>query len=464
MPLPPHAVLLLIAAATAATATAGSAKAAAGFSVTPEQVVLRGNFDRLQLVVGKINATGKRDDHSADLTHKARYASLAPDIVSVNTSGRLVARNNGQTRVEVVVEGETRYVTVRVSEVVKNPVIGFKEQVGPILSKHGCNMGACHASQHGKGGFKLSVFGFAPGNDRRAIIRDRHQRRVNLLRPEDSLFLRKPTTTVPHGGGHRLGRDSIDHEILVAWLLSGASGPQSKAPKVTGLKVFPNRHVGSPGTEQQLRVVAHYSDKTSRDVTAWAKYDSMDESILDVAPSGLVTASDRGQATVMVRYEGQAQIAMFVTPFAESVSLDGWKNNNFVDALAETKFRELAIAPSGLCSDDAFIRRAYLDATGTLPTPDETRDFLASTRPDKRQRLIDELLGLTGDPKRDRFNDRYAAWWTLKWSDLIRNSSNKLGEQGMWALHNWIRESFRTNKRFDRFVTELVTAKGSIYS
>ena len=459
---PPHLVLVTLAIAIASSTT--TVEAAAGFSVTPEQATLRGNFARLQLVVGKTNANGKRDDRSIDLTRKARYTSLTPDIVAVNSTGELLARSNGQAQVEVVVEGETRYVTVAVSQVTGTPVIGFKEQVGPILSKHGCNMGACHASQYGKGGFKLSVFGFDPANDRRAIVRDHHQRRVSLVRPEGSLFLRKPTMQVPHSGGHRLGRNSVDHDILVAWLLGGAGGPESKAPKVTGLQVFPTRHVGPAGTEQQLRVVARYSDKTTRDVTAWAKYDSMDEAILDVAPTGLVTASDRGQASVMIRFEGQAQIAMFVTPFAKSVSLAGWKNNNFVDELAVAKFRELAIAPSGLCGDDAFIRRAYIDATGTLPTPGETRDFLASPRPDKRQRLIDELLGLTGDPKRDRFNDRYAAWWTLKWSDLIRNSSNKLGEQGMWALHNWIRESFRTNKPFDRFVTELVTAKGSIYS
>ena len=437
------------------------------FQVTPAKASLVGNFSRLQLVVSELTNGNGPTDRSNDLTRTVRYTSLNPEIVGVTPAGELQARHNGTARVEVrtaVDGGQVQLVEVTVSGLVDNPAIGFREQVGPILSKHGCNSGSCHAAQYGKGGFKLSVFGFDPGRDRTAIVRERHQRRVSLVSPRDSLFLRKPTMKVPHGGGHRLDGDSIDHEILVAWLLSGAPAPSSKAPKVTRLEVFPKRRVCDVRAQQQLQVIAHYSDKTSRDVTAWAKYDSMDESILDVAPSGLVTASDRGQAPVMIRFEGQAAIAMFVTPFSTSATMDDWKNNNFVDELASAKFRELGIEPSGLCDDATFVRRVTLDLIGTLPSPQMARDFIDSKHPDKRQRLIDELLGLTGDPARDRYNDLYAAWWTLKWSDLIRNSSNKLGEQGMWALHNWIRESFRINKSFDRFVGELVTAKGSIYS
>ena len=447
----------------------GQAVAADGvrIAVVPEKASLVGNFARLQLVVSELSDGNTRTDRSNDLTRKVVYTSLNPDMVRVSPTGELLARSNGTTRVEVMAPGAggaVRLVEVSVSGVVANPAIGFRQQVSPILSKHGCNSGSCHAAQYGKGGFKLSVFGYDPDLDQKAIIRDRHQRRVSLVAPRESLFLRKPTLQVPHGGGQRLGRDSVDHEILVAWLLAGGPDSNGKAHEVTRLEVFPRRRVGQVGTTQQLSVVAHYNDKTTRDVTAWAKYDSMDESILEIAASGLVTASGRGQASVMVRFGSQAEISMFVTPFASNAKLEGWKNNNFVDELAAAKFRELGIEPSGLCDDATFLRRVTLDLIGTLPSPDTARAFIDSKLPDKRQRLIDELLGQTGDPARDRFNDLYAAWWTLKWSDLIRNSSNKLGEQGMWALHNWIRESFRTNKPFDRFVSELVTAKGSIYS
>ena len=450
----------------------GQAAAAEGtrIVVSPDKAHLQGHFARLQLVVSE-SAQGRsrnsRNDRSADLTRTVVYTSLNPDVVSVSPSGELLARGNGTTRVEVMARGaggEVRLVEVSVSGVGAQAAIGFRQHVSPILSKHGCNSGSCHAAQYGKGGFKLSVFGYDPGLDQKSIIRDRHQRRVSLVAPRESLFLRKPTLQVPHGGGQRLARDSVDHEILVAWLLAGGPDSNGKAHEVARLEVFPRRRLGTVGTTQQLRVVAHYKDKSTRDVTAWAKYDSMDESILEIAASGLVTASGRGQASVMIRFGSQAEIAMFVTPFANTAKLEGWKNNNFVDELAAAKFRELGIEPSGLCDDATFLRRVSLDLIGTLPSPKTALAFIDSKRPDKRQRLIDELLGQTGDPDRDRFNDLYAAWWTLKWSDLIRNSSNKLGEQGMWALHNWIRESFRTNKSFDRFVSELVTAKGSIYS
>ena len=185
------------------------------FEVVPARATLRGNFARTQLVVHPQADGSQRSDRAEDLSRAAGYATLDPSIVTVNDSGQLLARGNGSTSVAVTVEGTVRYVAVEVSDVVDRPEIGFKEQVRPILSKHGCNMGACHAAQHGKGGFKLSIFGYNPSNDRRGIVRDRHQRRVSFVRPAQSLFLLKPTLQVPHGGGQRLQRTSVDHDILV---------------------------------------------------------------------------------------------------------------------------------------------------------------------------------------------------------------------------------------------------------
>jgi hypothetical protein len=222
--------------------------------------------------------------------------------------------------------------------------------------------------------------------------------------------------------------------------------------------------VGPPGLTQQLRVVATYGNGQARDVTALARFDSMDEGVLRVSPTGRVSTVGRGQGVALVRFDEQAEIATFVVPYAESVDLAGWKDNNFIDNLAAAKFREIGIAPSPLCDDATFLRRAYLDATGTLPTPAQAAAFLDDKRADKRDRLIDELLGLTGDPARDVHNNAYAAFWALKWADLIRSNSTAAGEQGMWALHNWLTASFRDNKPFDRFVRELITSRGSTFS
>lgn len=435
-----------------------------GLAVHPAEVKLARNFEQLQVVVTAKNADGNISDRSADLTSNAQFEVANPEIVSVTSSGRLLAKANGQTTLRIRVGNTTSEVSVTVSDVADVPKIEFMRDIAPLLSKTGCNMGACHAVQHGQAGFKLTVFNFDPDADRAAIARDRLQRRMNPIDPEQSLFLLKPTMAVPHGGGKRLAAGSVEHQVLVSWIKGGAPAPLKDAPKVTAINVFPAQRVGQKGLKQQLRVEATYSDKTVRDVTALTRFDSMDDGMLAVSNDGLVTTSSAGQAQVMARFEGQAAISMFVVPYHENLELAGWTNNNFVDELASQKFRELGIEPSPLSDDATFIRRAFLDATGTLPTVDQVRKFLTSTEPKKREQLVDELLGLTGDPARDIHNDNYAAFWALKWADLLRNTSNRKSvDQGMWAMHNWLRESFRTNKPFNQFVRELVTAKGSIY-
>jgi hypothetical protein len=434
------------------------------FQVTPADISLNGNYARLQVVVTKLGDDGTNSSHSEDLTSSASFSSSDPAVFTVTATGELLAVRDGSAKLTVTTKDVSREIPVKISGVLEKPAIGFIEHISPILSKAGCNMGACHASQHGKGGFVLSVFGFEPDKDAAMMARDRDRRRVNLLEPEQSLILQKPTMRVAHGGGKRLSETDIDYQILVSWLKGGAPAPRAEAPQVTKLEVWPVQRLTERGAKQQLRVSASYSNGDVRDVTAWARYDSMDDGVLSVSRSGVVETVGEGQAPVMVRFEGQAAIAVFVVPFGPPPQLTGWNNQNFVDELAAQKFRELGIEPSPLCDDATFIRRAYLDCIGTMPTPEETVAFIESHDSAKRSQLVDRLLGLTGDPTLDRFNDKYAAYWTLKWSDLIRNTSDKLGEQGMWALHNWLRDSFRQNKPFDRFVRELVTGKGSIYS
>lgn len=434
-----------------------------GFQVAPEQISLSGDFAQAQLLVADRDV---HDKTAADLTRKAEFRSSDPQIVTVSDGGRLLARSNGTATIEVRFGAGVVAVPVAVSNCLDVPAVGFDSHIRPIISRLGCNAGACHASQFGKGGFVLSVVGFDPEMDHNAMVRDRQQRRVNLLKPEDSLLLQKPTLGVVHGGGKRLEAGSVYYDTLLAWIRSGSKGPLKDAATVVSVQSEPAERIAAIDQTQQLRVMATYSDGTTRDVTSWARFDSTDDSVLSVTADGLVTVTGQGQAPVMVRFEGQADISMFVSPYGPSPELADWKNENFVDELAVTKFRELGIVPSGLCDDATFLRRAYLDAVGTLPTPEIVKSFRNDAAPDKRTKLVDSLLGLTGDQNLDRWNDQYAAWWTLKWSDLLRNTSNgdASDEQRMWSMHNWIRDSFRTNKRFDEFVRELVTARGSIFS
>ena len=437
-------------------------------AVSPDRVELNGNFARAQLVVSAADRMGQVTLHGDDLTSQAKYESTAPQVVRVDGNGSVAVVGNGVAEIRVSIDTTRGKLTTRVPVIAQNvqshPLVAYTRDIAPIFSKAGCNMGACHAAQYGQAGFKLSVFGFEPSADHANIVRDRSERRVNFLEPEQSLLLKKPTLQVPHGGGRRMKIGSTEYNTLAAWIASGAPGPTRSDPTVTKVVVTPSGRITVPKLRQQLRVDAYYSDGVHRDVTALAKFDSTDEGVLSVTPGGLVTTIGQGQAAALVRFEGQAALATFVLPYSSNARLAGWKNENFVDELAATKFRELGIEPTGLCSDGAFLRRAYVDALGEIPTIEETRSFLASKEPEKRHHLVDRLLGLTGDPKLDIHNDAYAAWWTLKWSDLIRNQSNDLGEQGMWAFHNWLSESFRENKPFDQFVRELVTAKGSIYT
>ena len=428
----------------------------ADWSVSPNAMALDGPMAQAQIVVG--DAEGP---DANDLTRESQYQSSNPDVATVDQRGRVFAVGDGEAIVTVAHEDKVQEVAVIV-EGTQTPV-DFVRHIRPILNKTGCASAACHASQYGKGGFKLSVFGFDPDADYEAIARDSRQRRLNFASPDQSLVLRKPGMRMPHGGGRRLDPDSISYATFRQWIAEGAE-PSDELLEAVSISVYPPQVEASVGQKQQLQVLATYDNGLQHDVTALCLYDSMDDGVLSVDENGIVQVVGQGQAAVMIRFEGQTAVSMFVSPFAEEVKLDGWQNQNRLDELAEAKFRELGLEPSPRCDDATFIRRVYFDAIGGPPSPEEVREFLLDSRPDKREQLVDRLLGLTGDPSLDIYNDRYAAYWTLKWSDLIRNNSNSVGEQGMWSLHNWIRESFRVNKPFNEFVRELVTAKGSIYS
>src|SRR5216684_8485017 len=205
------------------------------FKVSPAKLVFERNFEQAQLLVTATDPAGAADARSEDLTSKATFASSNPAVVAVTPAGRLLGLSNGDAVVTVSVEGAARPVEVHVEGIVSEPKTEFEEQVLPILSKAGCNGGACHASQHGKGGFVLSVMGYDPPADRNAIVRDRMQRRVNLLDPADSLILKKPTMAMPHGGGRRLPVGSTDYNILASWIAAAAPEPRGDVRKLAKL-------------------------------------------------------------------------------------------------------------------------------------------------------------------------------------------------------------------------------------
>jgi hypothetical protein len=435
------------------------------WTIDPPAIQLQGNFETLQILVLQPSSAVPSDPTRADdLTSRSTYVSSNPAICTVDATGRVTARSNGDAEIQVTSQGTTKTIPVSVQGILSVPKLDFVNDIQPVLYRAGCNSGSCHASQYGKGGFTLSVMGFDPVMDYNAMAVHSRGRRISMASPTDSLLLKKGAMAVAHGGGERLPVGSNEFEMLKAWISGGAAKPDLQAPQVTKLRVTPALRVLEVGVSQQIRVVAEYSHGRNRDVTSLVRFDSMDESVIEVNRHGLTKAIGKGQAALMIRFAGHAEIATFVVPFSAEANLANWQAQNYIDEHAATKFRELGLSPSGLCDDSTFLRRAYLDAIGTLPTIDEAKAFLESTQPDKRALLIDRLLGFTTDPAAAKHTDAYAAFWSLKWADLIRNNSTVVGESGMWAMHNWLREVFRTNKPMDQFVQELVTAKGSIFS
>jgi hypothetical protein len=335
--------------------------------------------------------------------------------------------------------------------------ITYELDVVPILTAAGCNSGACHGKSRGQNGFQLSLLGFDPDFDYAAIVKEARGRRVFPAAPDRSLVLEKPSGRVPHGGGIRLPAGSDEYQLLRRWIAEGMPRRTLSDPVLERITVSPDERLLHANEKQPITVTAHYSDGSTRDVTRLASYQSSDAGVVAVDKHGLVAAGSLpGEATIMSRYMNQFATWRTAIPQDLAVSdsfYDALPRKNFIDDLVWAKLRKLRITPSEPAGDGIFLRRVYLDIIGRLPTPDEVRVFLQDASPDKRERIADVLLA----------RPEYADVWANKWADLLRPNPYRVGIKATLNFDNWIREAFRTNKPYDQFVRELVTAQGSTW-
>lgn len=442
-----------------------------GLRVDPVEVVLSGPAAERQLLV-----TGRFSDGvERDLTDVAAYASSAPKTLRLAAKGRIVAAADGDARVKVSLGGATAWVKVSVKDAAREAGPSFENDVVPVLTKAGCNMGACHGALKGKGGLRLSLLGYDPEADFASIVQEHEGRRVVLSQPQESLLLRKATMAVPHGGGLRFKPDSFEYQVLLAWIRDGGPGLTPAASELTSVEVQPAERairfaapevtVSIPQLKgpakslklvqgQRLVALAKFKDGHVEDVTRKAQFNSLNDGVAAVDSDGAVAMGARGSTAVMVRYRGMATIARFVAPYQEIAKFPDFPRTGVIDELVGARWKQMGLLPSARCTDAEFIRRAYLDVLGVLPTPEEVRAFLASQEPDKRVKLVDAVLS----------RPEYVDYWTLKWGDLLRNNSNSVQPKGMWSFYNWLRASFRENKPMDQFARELITAQGSAYT
>ncbi|MDA1050171.1 MAG: DUF1549 and DUF1553 domain-containing protein [Planctomycetota bacterium] len=335
--------------------------------------------------------------------------------------------------------------------------VSFELQVQPIMAARGCSTGACHGKQRGQNGFQLSLLGFDPEFDYAALTMNARGRRVFPAAPDQSLLLLKATGQAPHGGGQRFKVESDEYRILRAWIVAGLPRRVADEPKLTAVTAAPTEQFMKPGETLQLQVTAHYSDGSTEDVTRMAMFQSNESAIVAVDDDGLIEAGPiPGEASIMARYMNVIATCNVAIPLAGEVPDELYAalpRNNFVDELVWQKLKSLGITPSPPVDDAKFMRRVYIDIIGTLPTPDEVREFLADPSTDKRQHLIDRLL--------DR--PEYAEHWANKWADLLRPNPYRVGIKAVLNYDYWIRDSFRQNKPYDQFVRELIAAQGSTW-
>ncbi|MDZ4779293.1 MAG: DUF1549 and DUF1553 domain-containing protein [Planctomycetia bacterium] len=415
-----------------------------------EVAKLKGADARQQLLVTGV----ARDGALSDLTRRVQFFAEPAGVVSIDPTGLVTPLADGEAMVLASLEGvAAAKLSVLVEGISNDLPINFPNQIVPIFTKFGCNGGGCHGKASGQNGFKLSLLGFEPTEDYEHLVKESRGRRVFPAAPDRSLLLTKPINASPHGGGQRMQADSHEYRLMRRWISQGMPYGKDSDPKVTAIEVVPPARSLGRDAEQQLIVLAKYSDGTVEDVTRMTQFTPNDTEMSEVTVTGLVkTLKLTGDVAVMCRYQGQVTVFRATIPLGAPVETVP-PVRNFVDDLVFNKLHALGMPPSTVCDDATFIRRAALDIAGRTPTPEEVLAFSADTRPDKRDRLVDTFLD---DPN-------YADFFANKWNSILRNKRRSPGAmRGSYAFHEWIRQALLDNMPYDEFVRSILTASGEI--
>jgi len=419
----------------------------------PASLTLSDGRDARQVLVWGKTADGRK----FDVTDIATFSSPS-ESVSIDSEDHYIhAAHAGQAMISVSAAGQKVDLPVNVLSD-NEPKIRFTRDIEPLISRVGCNAGTCHGAAKGKNGFKLSLRGYDPHFDFVALTEELQGRRINRVDPGQSLMLLKPTGQVAHEGRTLFSTDSRQFKTIFQWIKEGAQyDPQPSTARPNRIEVLPaDANIDLPGRTQEMIVIAHYPDGTTRDVTRDSVLSSNN---LEVAKlqDNKITAIRRGEAAILVRYEGNYGVVnVSVMGDRTGYVFKPMPEYNFIDHHINAKLEKAKILPSAECTDDEFLRRVYLDLAGIVPTAAQSRAFHDDPAPsqEKRAKIVNKLIG-----SRD-----YIAFWSNKWADLLQCNSKALGERGVWVFREWIRQSIAQNKPYDQFAHELVTAQGSTYS
>ncbi len=428
----------------------GSPAFAGDLRILPPDVTLTGPKASTRLLV--VEQT--RDRATAEVTDSAKFATSDAGVAKVDPDGTIRPVGDGDATITATIGNRTTTTKVRVVRFKEPFEWTFRNHVQPVLTRTGCNQGACHGALAGKGGFKLSLRGYDSPADHFAITRQALARRADTANPDDSLLLKKGARIVPHGGGTRFDPDMDYYRIVREWIATGAIGPRETDAKLLGIEMFPRAALLRPKQTLRVTVRATYSDGSQEDVTPFAKFVSSEDQVATVDEDGKVTVAGHGEAGISASFGTRVAVITVTSPFENKLDASAFANvprANFVDDHVVSKLKLLNLPPSPPCSDAEFVRRAYLDTCGILPPPAEVTAFLADTSADKRSKLIDKLL--------DR--PEYVDYWSHKWSDLMLVSSRKLPQPAMWSFYRTVRRAVADNRPWDQFARDILTASGS---
>jgi len=422
--------------------------------VFPGDVSLVTSRDRQSIVVQAAFADGT----TLDVTDQAKYTFANPALVKM-AGNWITPAADGKTELKVEYGGHAINVPVDVKDAANDRPISFKNDVMPVFLRASCNTGSCHGAARGKDGFRLSLFGYDPDGDHFRITREMAVRRANLALPAESLMVLKSIGKVPHTGGERFKEGSDEYHALVRWLEAGTPKDADDVIKPVSMEILPKQAVlEGEGARQRMTVRATYSDGSKRDVTKLALFLSNNEGSAKIDLDGNVTAGQRGEAFVMARF-ATFTVGSQVIVIPKGIKYE-WPNvpeNNYVDTLNFNKHKKLRIVPSDICTDEVFLRRAYLDIVGVLPSKEEYDRFTASKEPKKRDLLVDELLG----------RKEFVEMWVMKFSELlqIRSDGNqRMSYKSTLLYFNWLNEKIAGNVPMNVIVQELLGASGGTFT
>lgn len=421
-------------------------------AIHPAKVSIKGMDDAAQLVVTATLQDGRQQDLSSDV----QYSVVDGKSAKVLSTGRVLPSANGSTEIVATFGDKVAKVPVVVSHTDENLPINFPNQVVPVFTKLGCNSGGCHGKASGQNGFRLSLLGYEPEVDFMTLVKEGRGRRLMPASPDSSLLLMKAIGVSPHGGGKKMEKDSDEYKLVRRWVAAGSPYGKETDPTVTKISVFPEHRVMTRQNKQQFAVYAHYSDGSMEDITRRAQYDSNDPEIATVDANGLIrTLNLSGEAAIMARFQGHVSVVRATVPLGVKVPEWQFPTNTVVDQHTSKKWKDLGLVPSELSTDEAFVRRVYLDLTGSLPTPKQVVEFVANKDAKKRDVLIDQLVD----------SPEYSYYFANKWADILRVKRGREGNagtraMGTFAFHNWIREAIASDKPYDEFVRDILGATG----